>query len=48
MTIAPPGSAAGLFRDYALHGFDELFAGPGESRSALHAAPFVARHAWPR
>jgi uncharacterized circularly permuted ATP-grasp superfamily protein len=39
MTLAHPVSAAGLFREYALTGFDEMFAGPGESRphyAALH------------
>ena len=32
MTVAHPGSAAGLFRDYTLTGYDELFAGPGDPR----------------
>jgi uncharacterized circularly permuted ATP-grasp superfamily protein len=41
MTVAHPGSAAGLFRDYASTGYDELFAGSGEPRShyaALHSS----------
>jgi uncharacterized circularly permuted ATP-grasp superfamily protein len=41
MTVASPGSAAGLFRDYALTGFDEMFAGPGDPRphyAALHSS----------
>ena len=32
MTLAHPGSAAGLFRDYTLTGYDEMFASPGEPR----------------
>jgi uncharacterized circularly permuted ATP-grasp superfamily protein len=41
MTVAHPGSAAGLFRDYASTGYDELFAASGEPRShyaALHSS----------
>jgi uncharacterized circularly permuted ATP-grasp superfamily protein len=41
MTVAHPGAAAGLFRDYASTGYDELFAGSGEPRphyAALHSS----------
>src|SRR3954453_9447912 len=37
MTITRPAPAAGLFRDYTLTGFDEMFATPGEPRP--HYAP---------
>ncbi len=32
MTLAHPGSAAGLFRDYTVTGYDEMFASPGDPR----------------
>ena len=41
MAVAHPGSPVSLFRDYALTGFDELFACPGDPRphyAALHTS----------
>jgi uncharacterized circularly permuted ATP-grasp superfamily protein len=41
MTMTRPAPTAGLFREYALTGFDELFAEPGRPRP--HYAPLHAR-----